>query len=189
MNLKKSFCFLMFLITIVREIGVDCSLYIKPSLDASCHNQENCLTLSQFAANDSWLRKDNTTLLLLPSSTANHTLDLTLNISDITNFSMLSYNKSKIYIICQQEYYVSLSFTDVEQVWLRGVRFIACGINAFLSVKQIKVENCTFQGKENSGTAMVIYDSNAFIYKTNFISNRVGFCMLYNAPTNMYGGV
>ena len=167
---------------------MDHSVYIKSSSDASCHDQNNCFTLSQFAANESWLRKDNITVLLLPTSTANHTLDLTLNISDIVNFSMLSNDKSKSFIICQQK--VSLDFFGINQIWLRGIWFVGCGLNSFLSVKQLKIEECTFQGRGDSGTAMIIHNSNAIVYKTHFISNRVGFCFVWlnNASTHVYNG-
>ena len=50
-----------------------------------------------------WLRKDNVTVLLLPSSIANHTFDLIQNISDITNFLMLSNDKSKLSIIIYKQ--------------------------------------------------------------------------------------
>ena len=43
----------------------------------------------------------------------------------------------------------------IDQVWLRGVWFIGCGLNLFQSVKQFKVEDCTFRGRGDSGTAYI----------------------------------
>ena len=116
MDFQKQFCFLIFIV-IESNFGIETDnvVYIN-SANASCDtDMGTCVTLSQFAANDSWLRH-NMTVILLPPAAANHTLDLTMSISNITSFSMLSNNKSKIFVICQDS--GSLDFTDVNQVWI-----------------------------------------------------------------------
>ena len=129
-------------------------------------------------------------MFLLPSPTANHTLNLKLNISNIAKFSMLVNDRSKSFIICQEN--ATLDFTGIDQVWLRGVWFIRCGLNLFQSVKLVKIEDCTFQGQGDSGTAMVLYNSNAIVSKTYFISNTRGLCFIWlnELPTiqRVYGG-
>ena len=52
--------------------------------------------------------------------------------------------------------------------------FIGCGNNRFLSVKIIMINNSTFQGQNDSGTALSITETNLIITNTFFISNRVG---------------
>ena len=156
MNFKKPLYFLIFIANFGIGHGMNDVIYIKSSANVSCPNTEShCLTLSQFAANNSWLRQ-NMTMILLPSSAENHTLSLEMNIFNITNFSILSNGDSKVFINCQQN--GSLSFTDVDQVWVRRLWFFGCGNNIFLSVKRLKVEDCTFQGQGDSGTALIIYD-------------------------------
>lgn len=166
-------------------IGMNDVVYIKSSTSASCHNTESCLTLSQFATNNSWLGQ-NTTVLL---SASNHTLDLKINISNATNFSMLSRGarESKVFVTCHHN--ASLNLADVDQVWIRRLWFVGCGSNLFVSVKQLKVEDCTFQGQGDSGTALLIFNSNAIIQKAHFVSNTVGTCLFWlHKSTHVYGG-
>ena len=57
-------------------------------------------------------------------------------------------------------------------------------------MKWLKIEDCTFQGQKDSGTALMISNSNAIIYKTNFASNT-GLCLFWvhtSAHIILFGG-
>ena len=161
-------------------IGLSEIVYITPSANTPCHNAETCLTLSQFAANNSWLRP-NTAVILPPSG--NHTLNVNMIISNTANFSMLSEGESRISIICQQN--AHLIFVHINRVWVRGLQFVGCGNNTVESVKNLKVEDCTYQGQAGSGTAVILINTNAIIQKTHFVSNTLGIKLPF-LDTNIY---
>ena len=126
------------------------------------------------------------TVVLLPSLTANHTLDLMMSISNITSFLMLSNSESKTFVICQDS--GSLESTGVDHVWVKNLWFLGCGSNVFLSVKQLKLEDCTFQGQQDRGTELIIVNSSAIMEKTDFVSNTVGFCHIFGSPNYASAG-
>lgn len=68
-------------------------------------------------------------MILLPSSAANHTLDLTMSISNASSSLMLSNGESKIFVICQEN--GSLDFTNVDEVCIKKLWFLGYGDNLF----------------------------------------------------------
>ena len=60
---------------------------------------------------------------------------------------------------------------------INGLKFIGCGRNEFTSVSNSTIENSTFQGHNNSKTALDIEDTNLTIMNSSFLFNRVGTCL------------
>ena len=148
-------------------------LHVTPSSSVPCP-VKHCITLSHFAqTSKSWLLF-NITLIFLAG---NHQLNTEVSISDISNFFMLtkytSESEGLAYTIwCQHK--ASFNFENVTNLWIKGINFIGCGNNRFLSVKNFTINNCTFQGQNDSGTALNITESNLIATNTIFVSNRVG---------------
>ena len=151
------------------------TLYITPSSNILCHTRP-CLTLSQFAQNSSSWLSSSTTLIFLAG---NHTLDTAIFISNISNFSMLKDSTSgegtHVVVICQDQTY--FIFDCANELWITGLKFIGCGNNGFSLIKNSIIENSTFQGQSDSGTALSINDTNLTIVNSFFVSNGVGTCM------------
>ena len=152
------------------------TLYITPSSSILCHTGP-CLTLSQFAQNSSNWLSSNTTLIFLAG---NHTLNIEIFISNISNFSMLKDSTSgegthDVVVICQDQ--AHFIFDCANELWITGLKFIGCGSNRFSLIKNFIIENSTFQGQSDSGTALNINDTNLTIVNSSFASNRVGACM------------
>ena len=148
-------------------------IYIKSSQSAPCPAQP-CYTLSQFAAINESQLQPNTTLLIL---SGNHSLDSTILVADITFFSMLSHLSSSPNIRCHQ--YASIKLHNISNVMIRGLIFYGCGENMITSVDRLTVQNSSFVGTENSGTALNVIKSNAVFVNCSFLSNRVG---TYHGP-------
>ena len=155
-------------------------IYISPS-HRDCEAQHgHCYTLDQLANNDSWTEED-TTLVFLPGI---HTLSYKLLVSNSVNLSLLANGSFSVVgpdededleIQCQQK--ARFKFVNIGYLQIQGLYFRGCGNNKFISVKQILIDNSTFQGRNNSGAAMEIFQSNATITNSYFISNIVGKCL------------
>ena len=149
------------------------TLFISPSLSKPCPANP-CLTLSQFAQDStSWLSV-NTSLIFL---TGNHTLNAELSISSISHLSIRTdstYEGTHI-VICQHQ--ANFNFEHAIELRIEGLNIIGCGSNRFLSIKNFTIENCTFQGQNNSGTALDITETNLTLVNSSFVSNRVGSCL------------
>ena len=186
MDVVKQLNFLFFLEVVIIisssfEFGGSELFYIAPS---SCRVKP-CLTLSQFAANTSWLQS-NTSLIFLRG---NHSLNLEVTISDIYNFSMFSNLalagfQVDTQVICQQN--ANFKFDNISYLWIKGLRFVGCGNNRVLSVNKLIVEGCTFHGQRNSGTALEIIHTNASIENSHFISNTLGSCCCHFIGPNSF---
>ena len=151
------------------------TLFITPSSSTPCA-ENPCLTFSQFAQDStSWLSL-NTSLIFL---TGNHTLDTELSISNISHLSLCTDSTYEgthnINVICQ--YQANFNFDRGIELWIEGLKFIGCGSNKFLSIKNFTIENCTFQGQNNSGTALDITETNLTLVNSSFVSNRFGSCL------------
>ena len=150
------------------------TLYITPFSSAQCQT-EPCLTLSKFAHNlSSWLSPLNTTLIF---SAGTHTLDTDILITNSTTFSMLTYSTSEgthSVVACQNQ--ANFIFDHVNELKIKGLKFIGCGSNEFLSVGNFTMENSTFQGQEDSSTALHVTGTNLTILYSSFLSNRLGTC-------------
>ena len=148
------------------------TLYITPSSSTPCP-AKFCLTLSQFARNSSIWLSLNTSMIFLPG---NHTLNSDLYISNINQLSMCSNstNKATPAIICQLQ--ASFNLNNTIELWIKGLKFIGCG-STFSSTNNFTIENCTFQGHNNSGTAINIVKTNLNLANSFFVSNKVGSCL------------
>ena len=153
-------------------------IYIKPSSTPSSSTPcpaKPCLTLSQFSQNStSWLSL-NTTLIFLAG---NHTLNTKLSISNLSKLFILTKSTSGGTHIISCKPRVSFNFENITEVWIEGLKFIGCGSNTFSLIKNFTIDNSTFQGKNNSGTALDIIETSLTIVNSSFVSNRVGRCLI-----------
>ena len=152
------------------------TLFITPSSSMPC-SVKPCLTLSQFAQNSSSWLSLNTTLIFLAG---NHTLNTKLSISNISKLYMLTnftFSLRGTHVIsCKPR--VSFNFENITKVWIKGLKFIGCGSNTFSLIKNFTIENSTFQGQNNSGTALDTTETNLTIVNSLFVSNRIGRCLI-----------
>ena len=153
-------------------------LFITPSPCTPCPSKI-CLTLSQFAisaqlnSSSNWI-SSNTTLIFLAG---NHILDTEFSISNISNFYMLSNNISRSTHTIRCKHRVNFRFENMTILFMKGLKFIGCGNNRFTSIECFIIENSTFQGQNDSETAVYITDTNLTIMNSSFTSNRVGHCL------------
>lgn len=131
-----------------------------------CHNNETCLSLSQFAANP----VDTSTHLVLLEG--NHSLELNLNISNMDSFSILS-NSSSTSINCRGNSHITL--LSIQNVSISNVTFIGCTVNITNSVTSLIIKNSMFDGQDIRGTALVLINVvYVEIDRSRFVSNKVG---------------
>ena len=144
--------------------------YIKPSQADSCpNNEQQCRTLSDFAAENSNSTK--ITLIMLPG---NHSLVTNLSFSDLINLTVYSENNSAV-VGCDLT--VSFSFESVEEVFLKNMHFIGCGGNLIRDVGRFVLQGTTFKGLEGTRTSLIMIDSAAEISDCTFIGNQFGTVM------------
>ena len=145
--------------------------YITPSLDGPCPQNSSCLTLSQFAANPSYIERD-TTLLFLPG---NHTLNRELLLAQVNNFSMTKdgIGNETIFVECSTRsgrFHIS----ETTSVSINGLHFIGCGSNKVSQVKWLTITSSTFQGVQEGNTVLVLKEiSAATIVRCSFLSNSL----------------
>ena len=135
----------------------------------SQHNISSCLTLSQFADGQVCYSRPNTTLIF---NGGNHTLGTGIVLSDVMAFSMLSENFSAAVIYCHEG--ANMTFSNVSEVYIRGLTFAGCGGNKVHYVGLLKIEDSEFHGKTSSATSILISESNANITGTHFLLNEHG---------------
>ena len=129
-----------------------------------------CLTFSQFAANLSrYLHSDNTTLVFLPGT--HHLSNVNLTLSNVKSFMMKSEN-STAQIKCTND--SSMHFSQLQCIHITDLEFTGCGGNQVIQVKEFLVTDTTFEGQENSGTALELSGTTAQIVNCTFVSNRKG---------------
>ena len=145
--------------------------YITPSLDGPCPQNSSCLTLSQFAANSSYIEMD-TSLLFLPG---NHTLDRELLLAQVNNFSMTKdgVGNETIFVECSTRsgrFHIS----ETASVSINGLHFIGCGSNNVSQVNWLTITSSTFQGVQEGNTVLVLNEvSVATIVRCSFLSNSL----------------
>ena len=146
--------------------------YITPSLDGPCPQNSSCLTLSQFAANSSYIERD-TCLLFLPG---NHTLDRELLLADqVNNFSMTKdgVGNETVFVECSTRsgrFHIS----KTASVSINGLHFIGCGSNNVSQVNWLTITSSTFQGVQEGNTVLVLNKvSTATIVRCSFLSNSL----------------
>ena len=113
------------------------------------------LTLSQFASNADYQVSEITTLMLQPGD---HHLDSQLLVVSIRKFSLVDErerNDSIVTISCSK----SFTFQNVTELHIKGVEFINCTGNHINSVGQLIIDNCTFDGQNHIGSALIIINT------------------------------
>ena len=139
-----------------------------------------CLTFSQFAANSSHYLHSYTTLVFLPGTHYLTTVNLVL--SNVENFTMKSDN-STAQIKCASDSHIY--FSQSQCIHITNLEFIGCGGNQVKHVEELVVEYTTFEGEENSGTALELIETTARIFNSIFSLNRKGsyrHCPVYFDP-------
>ena len=145
--------------------------YITPSLDGPCPQNSSCLTLSQFAANSSYIETD-TSLLFLPG---NHTLDRELLLAQVNNFSMTKdgVGNETIFVKCST-HSGRFHISETTSVSINGLHFIGCGSNNVSQVNWLTINSSTFQGVQEGNTVLVLNEvSVATIVRCCFLSNSL----------------
>ena len=108
--------------------------HISPTLKSCSVDRENCVTLSQFAANSSQYLQSNTTLVLLEG---NHTLDTQFTVEGIVAFSI----NSGLNVTCVNESVIYLH--NISNVHLHSMIFIGCRVKV-QAVDNILIQNNYF---------------------------------------------
>ena len=159
---------LVLYMSIIHTVGGN-NVYIKLPTSDGCPEYETCITLSSLAANTSnFLDNTNTTIIFLEG---NHTLNTDLNMRDIDHFVRLSATKSvSVSITCA--YRAGLIFNNIKQLQISGLELIRCR-NKIKSVDDFLLEDCHFRDGD-SGSALLLTQTNTNIERCSFISNRAG---------------
>ena len=169
--------FVIVVVSLHLKFGKSQIVYISPSQAECTLHYKPCLLLNQLAKDT--LQIVNITVIFLPG---NHVLSHTLSFSNILRlslFSTLSLHR-ECHLICQQN--SAVHFSNVSHVWIRGIKLFGCGNNYVRMVKQFFIENCTFYGQNDSGTALKIKESHVNITDSKFILNTVGSCVKATIP-------
>ena len=145
--------------------------YITPSLDGPCPQNSSCLTLSQFAANSSYIETD-TSLLFLPGK---HTLDQELLLAQVNNFSMTKdgVGNATVFVECST-HSGRFHISETASVSINGLHFIGCGSNNVSQVNWLTITSSTFQGVQEGNAVLVVNEvSTATIVRCSFLSNSL----------------
>ena len=129
-----------------------------------------CLTLSQFASNTSQYLHSNTTLVFFPGT--HYLSKVNLMLSNVLHFTMKSEN-SIAQIKCTTNK-SNIYFSRLQCIHISNLEFIGCGSNQVKHVKRFIIKNTIFKGQENSGTALILIETNTQIVNCSFVSNRKG---------------
>ena len=162
--------------------------HIVPSPSHDCP-VESCLTFSSFAANVNLYLDSNTSLIFQPG---NHTVQSTLNITNITEFSMTSYsaNKSSLHIICETslQSLIIFTFEAVDHIYIINLKFYGCEQKIFIEQDSVLIETiasslillgCIFENNEGSITVISAEYSNITVAQTTFSNNTVSLILSF----------
>ena len=181
------------------------TLHVRPtSTNTSCPPRP-CHTLSEYAQDPGqYFNDSNLTLTFLPG---NHTLDINLT---ITNISQLEIHGAVLptKIVCGS--LVGFIFSNISKLSIDGLAFAACAARRDIyihiyhtyttyyglclqSVQMAEIIDCTFQ--DSYGSALGVVDSRVVLRDNNFVNNCLlcsnGSCSGYNyqGPICYGGGV
>ena len=144
--------------------------YIVPSPNTPCPT-ESCMLLNEYAANASQYHHVNITLILLQG---NHSLDVELSISNMTEISILGQQDNEATITCSSP--GRLMVMDVDHLYINTLRFQQCELNQISSVGQFLLDESIFIG--GTDTALILHEANGEISNV-----RVS-----NTTTSLQGG-
>ena len=140
------------------------SYQIKYTQSQQCSGIQRCITLSELPTLNSDV---NMTLVMLPG---NHSLNVNLSFSNSINFTM--YSESLATVTCESS--VFLSFENIERVYIQNINFIGCGGNLARNIDDFVLQETTFEGRDDSGTALTVINTTAKIIDCNFVRNQFG---------------
>ena len=145
-------------------------IYILPSPSAFCPLSP-CITLTQFASNESNDLHPNTRLIFQPGD---HTLDSQLSITNINKLTITSNSTVAMgtVIVCKDS--SRFNFNTIGEVVISGLNFIGCGSNRVEYVSNLLTQNTGFVENKMSGAALKIVSSSMTILNSSFTSNKVG---------------
>ena len=184
------------------------TLHVRPtSTNTSCPTHP-CQTLSEYAQDPGqYFNDSNLTLQFLPG---NHTLDINLN---IRNISQLEIHGALLPTKVFCDFHVGFTFSNIHRVCIDGLAFVACARSHVVqfsypvfsypektyyglhlqSVPMAEIIDCTFQ--DSYGSALRVVDSRVVLRDNNFINNcwlcSNGSCygLFYQGPRCYGGGV
>ena len=141
--------------------------HIEATESVQCH--VSCLTLSGFASNINYINDTSITLSVLPGD---HYLNTNLSISNIGHLTIHSDNAT---IVCELGSH--LVFQSVELLSVRNMKFIGCGKNLVSNVSDFLLQESTFKGVLDTGTALMLVNTTAHIVDCTFVDNQYGTAM------------
>ena len=125
----------------------------------------SCMTLSQFAGTD-YGHVPGVTLLLLPG---NHSLDVKLSLSNISEFRMLNSQSTSAEIFCESP--AGILIEEVDTILVNGLTFVGCGEIVFNNIFHLLINNSTFTGSDSGHAAVTLRGINGTnITKSTFSS-------------------
>ena len=145
-------------------------LHIVPSVNSHC-TKIPCLTLSEVAKRIG-LKSTSESVVQLLFLPGDHSLNSDIDVSNIERLVMISSSSLQVKITCQRN--KSLIFREIDQITIKGLTFLGCGNNKFVSTHQLKIKNTCFLGNNASGTAVELIDTNARIINCSFAFNTHG---------------
>ena len=156
-------------------------IFISPSCTDYNVQRNICLSLNQLVNHTDSLQ-GNTSLMFLHG---NHYLSHEISISNIDQLSLITANTNggdnDYDIKCLPN--ASFQFFNMSYLLIQGLRFLGCGNNEFSFIKNLSIENCTFQGWDRSATALELEESNVNIAYSHFKLNTASKCLLHpNIP-------
>ena len=147
--------------------------------------QPFCLTLSQFAHNVSSYTTTNTTLFI---SGGNHHLEANISVSNITQFSVISFNDTSINSSVHCDKYTSFVFSSVSRILISGLTLVGCDGSKMKYISQFTITHSMFLGKDNTVSSFTIIESVGTIFETFFSSNKISASCVSSLTQNSCAG-
>ena len=130
---------------------------------------EPCMTLNQLVSNITNFNSQNVTLFLLPGK---HNLSVDFEVVSMTHFIMTTLN-STAQIYCKNS--TSFVVKNSQSIEISNVEFLGCGGNEFNNVYEVSLNGTSFDGLNESRTALELIDTHdVIIDKSKFISHNKG---------------
>ena len=189
-----SHCMLLFLLVCTNFIHTEAQnsslICISPLSDNSC-DEDQCLTLTQFATSSSNYHGDkvNLSVHLLPG---NHSLNLDLSVADVGSLLMTtdSQDNETVFVECSAQS-LKLAIDNVTSVTIKGLHFIGCSFNTLSQVDELIVKDTVFQGGDSRVLVLDSVSSGnlvncAFLFNRN---SRLEVSSESNSTVTMSGAV
>ena len=141
--------------------------YIRPIGSQLC--LAPCLTLSEFAARSN--NDVNITLNILPGD---HILATNFSLSNAAKLTIFSEGNASN-IVCESIASFTLEYATL--VSIRNVNFMGCGGNTVKNVSEFLLQEVTFRGQSDSGTALTLINTHAEIVDSTFVDYQFGTVM------------